>query len=571
MGQIPVQSRTVSLRLSRNCIKCISGYHRDNVWISNLDKGYLGTMILRSDLINVNSHCEHADQFLGVLEFELSGVEINTRRTGWVQESQSSHNTNLTTMPLTEQQQLRCDAQVDRVVDLMTRRPRDTSYQNEYKTFCSWVEENGLREGDKYVHREAVERYFTEVVVLRTINKAGVSRIRSSLQWFHDNLESIAGDLVIRTNPVVNAAIAQQEENRANTPSTKLGVDPHKGIKDAMSLADKKKLAAYIIGSRRDWGSLNTSFCWGTNAGVRGASSRKFVYADIYSSVGFGPVKEGVRARTLLFILRKGGVHKDNFVMDLMVGSFRHRWWQLCSIGSLSLHTINQLRQDANINFLHEDKNARAGWWDKKVSEFGTLANESNAMAEVYDATGVKGCKLTHNRTYAVQEAGSEGLRPDQINTFTKHMLEKLFKSYQAAVDKEACKVMAGFAKDEAYFVEREFIEPQWEERALIDALLPRYTDWVAEHHSPDGDKSECCQHFLFEIIPFMVRVVVQDGIYLIRDFPEHEMANYLKVSSSNAWFCFFSSLSNRLSNSTFEFLLTAKNHWLRAVGSRGA
>jgi hypothetical protein len=99
-----------------------------------------------------------------------------------------------------------------------------------------------------------------------------------------------------------------------------------------------------------------------------------------------------------------------------------------------------------------------------------------------------------------------------------------------AEVDKEACKVMAGFSKDEAYFVEREFLEPIWTIDSLIDALLPKYRTWVRQHESPQGDKTQCCHRFLFVMIPHFVRVVVQDSIYLIRDFPDHEMSDYLKV-----------------------------------------
>jgi hypothetical protein len=61
-----------------------------------------------------------------------------------------------------------------------------------------------------------------------------------------------------------------------------------------------------------------------------------------------------------------------------------------------------------------------------------------------------------------VQQAGSKGLAPCQINSVTKHMLEKLHKSCQAEADKEACKVMSGFSKDEDCFVERKFLKPPW-------------------------------------------------------------------------------------------------------------
>jgi hypothetical protein len=36
---------------------------------------------------------------------------------------------------------------------------------------------------------------------------------------------------------------------------------------------------------------------------------------------------------------------------------------------------------------------------------------------------------------------------------------------------------------------------------------------------------------WLNEVIPYMVEDIVQDGVYFIRDFPNHKMLNYLKVA----------------------------------------
>lgn len=442
-------------------------------------------------------------------------------------------------MALTIEQKQFVDLAVKRMHELITRRNKDSSYQGEYKKFVHWVEENNMRKGeDKYIHRDSVDEYFRKAVVLRTCAKESISRIVQALQWFHNNLESPATQFLVK-NAVVMEAIAQQQENRRNRPSSNLGTDPCKGLKDVLPESDKKKILAHIHRCRQDWGDLSTSFLWGNNAGVRGASSRKFVLADLYMSRGFGPAVDGPRSRTLLLVLRKGDPHKDRFTTDRMVACWRHKSYELCSIFNTSMHLINLLRNDTLINFYHRDKKARASWWDKPLINYEVLDDESGPMKEVYAATGVEACKITHNRTYAVQLAGSEGLAPHQINSFTKHLLEKLHKSYQPEVDKEACKVMAGHKKDEAYFVEREFLDLPQDIGTLINLLLPSYSKWVRQASSKHGDKSIACRKFLNEIIPYMVEVFVQDGIYFIRDFPEHEMSNYLKVrtTSSNILF----------------------------------
>jgi hypothetical protein len=453
-------------------------------------------------------------------------------------------------MPLTADEKLQAEAQIERGTAAAALRKKGCSYLNEHETFIRWVvEHDPPTEGDNpprafnnYIDRTSADAYFHNAVVLRTCSKASVTRIYQSIQWFYDNHEDRGGGFMV-CNPQIQAAVNQQQENRLNMPTSKLGTDPHKGLKDLLSENDKVKIVNNIWRDRTiDWGSLLTSFLWGNQAGVQGASSRIFLLSDLFTSRGFGPARDGPRSMTLLLMLRGGGpqsVHKDKFTSDRMVGCWRHRVPSLRAVGSLAFHLINTLRQDGDIDFYHADKTARASWWDKALIAYDTLNEESNAMKDVRKATGVEGCKITHNRTYAVQMAGSEGLAPHKINSFTKHMLKKFHKSYQAEVDKEACKVMAGISKDQGYFVERDFLNLPADITEIINRLLPRCSDWAKQHNSVNGDKSSCCHHFLFDIIPHLVRVAFQDGAYLIKDFPNHEMSNYLKVCMLGVLFVF--------------------------------
>ena len=116
--------------------------------------------------------------------------------------------------------------------------------------------------------------------------------------------------------------------------------------------------------------------------------------------------------------MRRGKGHKDNFTMDKQVAVWRHVDYQLCSVFATALHLINDLSKDFAINFLHPDKTKRASWWDSPLIDYETYSEESSAMKQVYDGTGVESCKLTHHRTQMVQQAGSEGL----VHYATKQM-----------------------------------------------------------------------------------------------------------------------------------------------------
>lgn len=428
----------------------------------------------------------------------------------------------------------RYNAAIATMTLVTSTRKTNKTYVGEYKKFCKWcMDELPHEDLPGYISRANVDAYHTRAIIYRSGNRNSVMRVAVGLQWFYANVEQPGGPaFAVRSTVTANCINMQQDRHKSGANERHGGVDPHKGLKDLMPEGDTKRIVTHIHKNRSDWGSLSMSYTWGVNAGVRGASSRKLVLCDLNLSRGFGPEREGPRCRTLMLILRKGDVHKDNHGTDKQVACWRHRDYLLCSAFNTALHVINSLRANDSINFLHKEKKKRASWWDYPLIEYDTLSQESAAMTEVFLSTGVESSKLTHNRTQAVQRAGSEGLAPWQVNTFTKHLLNKFHTSYQSESDKEACKVMAGFSKDEAHFVAEGHLTLPHPLHLMMRMLLPNYARWCAEAASTYGDKSTCCRKFLGDILPYLVEVLVQGGIYFIRDFPNHEMSNYLKVST---------------------------------------
>lgn len=91
---------------------------------------------------------------------------------------------------------------------------------------------------------------------------------------------------------------------------------------------------------------------------------------------------------------------------------------------------------------------------------------------------------------------------------------------------------MGGYLKGEPYRLERGLIElPHsiaWYEQALFGNKIQRFR---AEAASRVGDKSSCCSNFLNETLPWFIEVLIQDGIYFIKDYPNHNIASWLRVS----------------------------------------
>ena len=98
---------------------------------------------------------------------------------------------------------------------------------------------------------------------------------------------------------------------------------------------------------------------------------------------------------------------------------------------------------------------------------------------------------------------------------------------------------MAGFALDEPYFVPRTKIGlPADIDTCIMYVLGSKYQTWKEQQQAPTGDKSECAEKFFSRLIPFLVEILMQDGIFLIKEFPEHPMSQHLMVRTSR-WYLF--------------------------------
>ena len=139
--------------------------------------------------------------------------------------------------------QQRHEAALQRMKDVLQTRQVDRTVSRECLKFMAFVDANGLKIGNTYMNRLAVDSYFTRMVVNRNGQKNTINRIVSSLQYFGDNVENpnIIPRFAVRNVTVENAIKAQQLQFQASAQGINLGADPHKGLKDLMPQSDKKK------------------------------------------------------------------------------------------------------------------------------------------------------------------------------------------------------------------------------------------------------------------------------------------------------------------------------------------
>ena len=313
----------------------------------------------------------------------------------------------------------------------------DPSYSAEYKRFNKWVREQPELNttAPPYLTQRNIDHYFQRVVVNRKAMRGTIRRIVSALQWYVTKKEFVHAPFNIESEAVLEALETQRINNEASGGTGRPGSDPHLGLKDIIPDSEKAKLIRYIYRNRLDWGAAAVNFTWGMNGAVRGSSNRKLKFADLNMSYGFGPVREGRQARALLLVLRKGRIHKDRHDTDKQVACWRHRDYVQCSVLATAMYVLWSLNQ-ANPDFSHRNKRERAGWWDIPLIDWEQYSEASNSTREIFKATGVNSCKLTHHRTSALQYAGFEGLTPTQVNTMTNHLIDKQFSAYGSEAEK---------------------------------------------------------------------------------------------------------------------------------------
>lgn len=159
------------------------------------------------------------------------------------------------------------------------------------------------------------------------------------------------------------------------------------------------------------------------------------------------------------------------------------------------------------------------------------LKDTANSTSQIFKDCGIRDtAKLTHHRSAALQLGGFKGLSESENNALTDHKLDKHHSAYGPVCVAKTCKVMAGFDIDDAYFVPRSMIELPHPVLWYVRKLLPNYNNWKAEAASAIGDKSTFCAMFLDDLLPWLVEVVVQDGCYFARDFPDHVISKLLRM-----------------------------------------
>ena len=190
---------------------------------------------------------------------------------------------------------------------------------------------------------------------------------------------------------------------------------------------------------------------------------------------------------------------------------------------------FNMLYTRTDLDF-YDASDSRPSWWKKSIfGQWKDTRTAGTAYNRILSFSNVSWGKIIHMRSAGIEYASAVGeLSGGAVGTMSKHRVGKLDKVYLTELFPPVLRVMAGFKKKEDYNVMRATLDVPWSMEEICAFIFPKLHTWKLQWQSPNGDKSQAADNFLNKILPYLALVVVQDGIYYLRDFPEHELTKLI-------------------------------------------
>ena len=424
----------------------------------------------------------------------------------------------------------------------------DSTYLREWNRYKRWVTGKRatevLRPGEKYITRDAIDLYFTEVVAHLTVTPKTAQRIRPSLQFFADKLEHVGEDFCVNSQ-FVNEGIATQTQTYINASFSNKS-DPHKNLPcNILTHEEHVRALDYIFSNNvESWQSLYMSWTLGNNTLIRCDTFLKLCLPNLCFNGTHGPLldENNTPLPMLSIILNaeqvKEGKKRKN---KRITGSWRHKYYLRDATAAIAFSLFSKLYYDNSVNFYEGrgGENTKPSWWKIKLSfnQWKNTRVASSAYNVLLDSCGITWGKIVHMRAAGIEHASAMGeLDAAAVATLSKHQKSNLDKVYMTELFPPILRVMAGFSYTEnkcktnstIYHVPRCLIKLPWSDDQVSRFIFPKIDIWRDQYFSPEGDKSEAAKNFLFGVLPFLAQVVVQDGIYWIRDYPDHEISKLL-------------------------------------------
>lgn len=412
-------------------------------------------------------------------------------------------------------------------------------YLSLWKQFRGFTDEKlphvGRRETD-YLTKDNVSLFYRDYVKYSRISPQSVKRYKWALQFYMKRMfTNTASRFFVDDCEGVEEAI-QFQMREYNASQIELDKDPHAKVPtDTLMPAENIHAMKRLLSMNAHyWQSMSLSWTLGNACFIRPDTFIKLRLSSLrLDKRHTPPMGDDFIVSYLLTPSDLKGGRNNGKGKTRVVGSYRHKEYLRCAVGFLSMIMFVKFRNNEDINFYRgPPSKPRPRWWNIRICDDWI---SSDVLCKQYkrflDECGLDYCKCSYIRTSGMDEAGYEGeLTQDPIASMSKHIRFKFDVFYMCELCPNVMRVLAGFRKDEAYHVPR--TEISFEAFGAIDlvkVLFPKIEVWRAQTLSTNGDKSECANNFLNFLLPSISKVLLQDGVFFIHDFPNHIISQYLR------------------------------------------
>jgi hypothetical protein len=415
-------------------------------------------------------------------------------------------------------------------------------YWDIWNAFKLWVDETdgqSKRQDGKYLLRDNVDRFFLLEVVKKTIVPKSARRFAGALQFFADNYEYAPPQerFVVRSPAVTTALNVQQGSYQQKRLLTYTSAHDHLPTNN---LTPSEEATIIKHGMQiTAWKDFCVAFNTCTQTMVRGDGIRGTRLCDLHHDDVHGPGVHLSDKLPMVALIQQDYTGKKKEERKRMMGMWRHVEWYKCGTGMIVASLACHLHDDTHLHFRHAEGNP--DWYTYKLVSWTSYDSQHKVYKRVYKATNIHWGKVTHLRKQGIDKAKQGGASREDISQQTGHGKECIDVSYLPELPPDVMHVAAGLSLrhgETMYFVSRVFIRfddpdlplvpdnPNVSDAELAGMIFLHYQRWVREHES--GLKWPCGTNFLKKLLPFMARVLVQDGVFWVEMDPQHEVSRLL-------------------------------------------
>ena len=470
------------------------------------------------------------------------------------------------------QQLTRENLQLSRELGSQTTPLRQTNrtYEAEENKFKAWVDRNranyafGLTAGH-YVSKNSVETYYLQEQSKRLVQPKTLARTCKAIDHLSDREASpLSPNTDIRegiTGRVVKQVIVAAKKKYDDKVEEE-EKDPHENNPfNVISQENISKVMMTKLRQGKDW--EDAIICWAvtTTTLLRFDSAAAVTLDKLFLIEDLPPwgIETPFDGEEWKFASEKKEEFGDGRMLGILcppldqrkknktrgslktegVGAYRHKRFERCPSGMIAFGLLQKI--ELNRGRISFKKRGSIGigqlfWRDFKLFDlsYGTAYDQYNKMLE--DAGVEKWLKTTHMRKVGSTLCTAQGLQPQEVSTLSKHSTrqDNFDKSYGCEVSIPVASTIAGFRpRIDCYFVPRTTVAVPCNCTRL---LFPELERWILEIRSVDGDNSKGATHFIEKIIPYLTEVILQDGVYWVKEFRRNPVVELLLRRLDGRW-----------------------------------